>query len=574
MNHFRASCVRLACSFLFALGLAGTASSQWISETFQLSNGWNSIYLRGTPWPVDLDSQFASLPIRAVHRSYVQYDTAQFTGSSGDLPTRGTEWVVWYPSNSPYRVLTTLWNLSGNGAYQIECYTSCTWTVKGIPVIPARLWLPDNWNYVGLPVNPASEVTFVDYFRNAHNIDVSPDPAGGKVFRILPDGSQQDITAQTAILAMNPKEAYWIMTQGLSAYIGTISARATMGALRYPPNTTINSFTLRNEHGTSQQVSVKLVSSLAPPSGAPPRMGDVPLLYFEYDEESSQYEWHPLTVGSSLTKMLTSNEEWTVTLAVDRSALTPPTPTNATWQSVIEATDEAGTLIRVPVLAEYGSGNSYDALWPCGLWVGDVKLSKVSQVADGGALGPMPTASELTMRLIVHIGTNGQTRLLQQTVLEWAQSVVNGVTNSHYRLHTSDRNLLAGSEASRVSSVGFPYGLNALMSGNLETELNATYVIGYNDPANPFKHVYNPNHDNLSPSGQPLAEGMECYTISNRVRLVVSGFKELSSSASLWNPEEDLTGQYFHAIYGLRKEPILAEGSFTLRRVCRTGVLE
>lgn len=575
MKHCRIGIPELIAGLLFVLCVAQPASAQWISETFQLSNGWNAIYLRGTPYPVDLDTQLSALPVQSVQRSYLQYDTAQFTESSGDLPTRGTEWLVWYPSNSPHRVLTTLWNLGGNGAYQIQCTTTCTWTVKGTPVIPARLWLPNNWNFVGLPVNPSTPVTFVEFFQNARNIDVSPTPAGGKVYRVLPSGAQQDITSQTAILPMDPKAAYWIVTEGLSSFMGSTRAHATMGALSYPPNTSISSFTLWNEHGSSQQVSVNLIASEAPPVGAPPRIGDVPLLVFEYDAGTGQYDWQPLVAGTPLTKTMASNEQWVVTLAVDRSALTPPPVTNATWQSVLEVTDEGGTLIRVPVVAEYSADSAYESLWPYGLWVGDVSLSKVSQVADSNTVsGPLPTDGDLTMRLIVHLGTNGQFRLLQQTVLEWAHSVNNGVTNSYYRLHASDRGLAAGSEASRVSSVGFPFGLNVLMSGEPQTELTASYVIAFNDPANPFLHVYNPNHDNLSAAGQPLAEGMENYTISNDVRLVMNRLKPYSSSASLWNPEEELTGQYFHTLNGLRKEPIQAQGTFTLRRVSRTGVLE
>lgn len=574
MNYNRCPCARIAIALFCILFFSGAASGQWVSETFQLSNGWNAIYLRGTPWPEDLDSQFATLPIRSVHRNYLHYDTAQFTEGSDDLPTRGTEWLVWYPTNSPHRVLTTLWSLSGNGAYLIDCYTSCTWTVKGVPVVPERLWLPNTWNFVGLPVNPARSVTFLEFFRNARNIDVSPSQAGGKVFRTRADGSQRDISSQTAILAMNPNEAYWILTEGLSTFIGSVQAQATLGALRYPAGTTIGSFTLLNACGTNQQVSVKLIASEAPPAGAAPRVGDVPLLRFNYNSEDGKYEWLPVVAGEPITKVLASNEQWQITMAVDRSALTSPTPTNATWQSVLEVTDAIGTIIRIPVVAEYGTGDSYDSVWPYGLWVGDVTLSKVSTEIDGSASDPVQASGSMTLRLIVHIGTNGQKRLLQQTVLEWAPFVEEGVTNHHYRLHASDRHLSTIADASRVSSVAFPYGLNVVMSGDVLEELTASYVIGYDDPVNPFKHIYNPNHDNLNAEDELVEEGVENYTISNDVRLVMNPMEPSSSSATFWNPEEELTGQYFHTIHGLRKQPVSMEGTFKLQRVSRAGVLE
>ena len=572
-HHFYGRSV-FAAGLLVVLCSVGVVRGQWMSETFALSNGWNAIYLRGTPWPADLDTQFAGLPIQAVHRSYLHYDTAQFSGSVGDLATRGTEWVVWYPPDSRNRVLTTLWNLGGNNAYLVQCSSDCTWTVKGMPVIPWRIWLPNNWNFVGLPVTDSRAVTFTEFFQNATNIDVSPDPSGGKVYRVLPSGEQEDITSRTALTAVSPREGYWVMTQGLSAFIGTVFAHATLGSLRYPPNTSISSFTIRNEYIGPQQVSVTLVTSEEPPPGAPDRVGDVPLMHFDYGADGGSNGWAPLIPGTPLTKTLASNQQWAVALAVNRSAMSPPPAPNATWQSILEIRDEGGTLIRVPVVAEYGGADSYNALWPAGLWVGEVTLNKVTQLADGSVSPAQPTAGELAFRLIVHVGTDGQTRLLQQTVLEWAQSVNAGITNSFYRLHVSDRGLVPSAENSRVSSVGFPYALNVLLEGDLLGELAGTYVVGYDDPSHPFKHIYHPNHDNRNVGGEMLPEGVESYTVHNEVRLVTDTLQPYSPSATLWNPEEELTGRYFQTMNGLRKQPIEVEGRFTLRRVSRTGVLE
>ncbi|OGV44733.1 MAG: hypothetical protein A2X46_16475 [Lentisphaerae bacterium GWF2_57_35] len=574
MKPCRSSALRLFVFLLPAVFFGSVSSGQWISETFALSNGWNAIYLRGTPWPTTIDDLFTNLPIRAVHRNFLTPDTTQFSASSGDTPQRGVEWLVWYPPESPNRVLTSLWNMSGNASYLIECDSNCTWTLKGNPVVPYRVWLPNNWNLVGMPVNPASGVTFTEFFQAARNIDVSPSPAGGKVARTLPNGSQQDISSQTDRRAIGPKEAYWIKTQGLSAFIGTVLVQADPLGLLFPADVSINSFTLWNDSGTNETVTVKLISSEAPPAGAPALVDDVPLMYFGISPSTGHYEWQTLAVGGTLQNSLATGEQWIVTLAVNRSLLSPPPTTNSNWQSLLEVTDQAGTLIRIPVAAEYSSADAYNALWPAGLWVGDVALKKVNQLAEGNTTGPMPTYGDLTLRLIMHIGTNGQARLLQQTVLVWTEQVANGTTNGFYRLRANEKGVAANARASRISSVAFPYGLNCLMTGSLQDSLNATYVIGYNDPVNPFKHIYNPGHDNLDYSGELLPEGAENYSISNTVSLTMDHPPELGPNASLWNPGEDIEGLYTHTIYGLRREPVRAEGRFKLRRVNRTGVLE
>ncbi|NCC50112.1 MAG: hypothetical protein EOM20_02740 [Spartobacteria bacterium] len=572
MNQRCLPCLFLC--FLCVLLLGHAAFGQWITETFILSNGWNAVYLRGTPFPTALDDQFAGLPIRAVHRSYQQFQTAQFSASSGDALTRSTAWLTWYPPESEHRILTTLWNMNGNASYQIECNSNCIWTPRGNPVVPYRVWVPNDWNLVGMPVNPATGVTFTEFFQSARNIDVTPSPAGGKVYRTLPDGSQQDITAVTDRKAMGPQEAYWIKTQGLSTFIGTVQAQAEPSGLRFMGDSSIQSFTLWNECGTSQVVSVKLISGEAPPAGASSRIGDVPLMNFGVSSVSGHYEWQALAVGDTLQNTLTTGQPWIVTLAVDRSLLSPPPDTNSNWQSLLEVTDEVGALIRIPVVADYEASDAYNALWPAGLWVGDVALQKVNQLADGNETGPMPTYGDLTMRMILHMGTNGQKRLLQQAVMEWTLQVVNGETNGFYRLRPNETGVAAGARATRISSVGFPYGLNVLMSGSLQTALTATYVIGYDDAVNPFKHVYNPGHDNLDYDGERLAEGVENYTITNMVSMVLDPPTYPGDGASLWNPSEDIEGAYTHTIYGLRREPVRAEGHFKLRRINRTGVLE
>ncbi len=558
---------------LFTLMGTCAAPGQWLSQTFNLSNGWNAIYLRLTPFPVDLDYQFCGLPIRSVHCVFRRYHLAQFTANSGDLATRDTEWLVWYPADSPHRILTTLWNLSGNTAYLIECTTNCTWTFEGNPVIPARVWLPDNWNFTGLPVNPGRAPVFADYFKAARNINLNPAPAGN-IYRVLPNGAQQDISSQTAVWPISSNEAYWIRTEGLSAFMGTVLALVPGGELAYAPETSIQSFTLWNDWGTNQNVTVRLIASRNPPLGAPTRLGDVPLLHFAQSAETGEFEWRELGLGDTLQRALASNEQWTITLAVDRSAMAPPGQSNATWQSVLEVTDTGGTLIWIPVVAEYGAQDPYHALWPYGLWVGEATLTKVTTAIGGEESAAWPVNGNLTMRLVVHFATNGEHRLLQQAVLAWTPVVTNGITNGYYRLYPNDRRVGSGSPAERISSVALPFGLNALMTGTFQDGLQTTYVIGYDDPANPFRHVYNPNHDNRDAAGQLLPEGAECYAITNTVTLLADRPPGLKFHATLWNPEEELTGRYTHTIHGLRREPVRAEGTFKLRRVCRTGILE
>ncbi len=564
-------CGALAC---LAWGVACQSPGQWMTETYQLSNGWNAIYLRLTPWPDDLDTQLGALPVRAVHCFSRLQDTRQFSADSGGGVERGAEWSTWFPESSPFRQLTSLWSLNGNVAYIVECTNSCTWQVTGIPVRPLKLWLANDWNLAGLPVNRTRQVLFTEFFRHAPNLDLTPSMAGGKVSRTLPDGRQQDISSQTHRMGIHPQEAYWIKSGGLSAYMGTVMAECPRGKLWFPPRVNINTLVLKNHWGSNQAVTVRLLSGGAPPAGAPPRVGDVPLMYFDAAVTNGDSAWRPFTTSASLVQNVASGGQWQIDWAVDRSAMPLPPDTNATWQSVMEIADEGGTLIWLPVTAEAGAEDSPDALWPSGLWVGEVDLSRVNEIAADGVISPQPTLGPLTMRLILHVTRMGQVRLLQQAVMVWTYTVDDGVTSAYYRVFSGASTLPVGSKATRVSSVAFPYGLNTMLSGSFPGTLTGSYVIGYDDAANPFKHVYNPNHDNVDPDGEPLAEGMECYSITNTITLVLNSAAASTNHASLWNPEEEISGQYTHIITGLRPDPVQAEGRCTLRRVNQTGTIE
>ncbi|MDD4736112.1 MAG: hypothetical protein PHP44_08400 [Kiritimatiellae bacterium] len=539
--------------FFFSLFVAA-AQAQWMRQTVTLTNGWNAVYLAVQPYPQDLDSQLAGLPIRAVHRCARVFSVEQFSSATNSPLDRAAEWLVWYPPDSPHHVVNTLSAFLGGTAYLIECYEDqAVWTVTGYPVAPQHTWVPEALNFLGMPVNATNEPAFASFFRGASGIDLTPDPNGGKVFEVLPSGEQLDVSSQTATYKMEAGRAYWIWAEGISDYTGPIKVHAPLAGLHFTGDRPLLSFSVRNDSATNRAVSIRLTASAPPPAGMPSKIGDVPLLHFN-QADGGAYGWVPFTRDSVLNTTLAVGGEEVFTLAADRSGMSDH-GTNAAWQSLIEVTDDAGTLVRLPVSAVWSEDNPYNALWPEGLWVGSVSVTGVAYVAANGVTAPQPVSSPFTFRLIVHQGSDGVLRLLQQVVMAW------DTVNERYDLWVSNAVPTTVEEASRVSSAVFPPRLNVVMSGNLLSVCSATFAIGAEDPCNPWRHVFSPSHNTAD----------DALSITNTITLTPDAPEENMNGAALWKPEEYMEGTFVQEIRGLRKQAVTVSGTYEIKRVGKVG---
>ncbi|HOX59963.1 MAG TPA: hypothetical protein P5205_21965, partial [Candidatus Paceibacterota bacterium] len=200
-------------------------------------------------------------------------------------------------------------------------------------------------------------------------------------------------------------------------------------------------------------------------------------------------------------------------------------------------------------------------------------ISKPSETARAFTTAPLPTSGAFPLRLILHAGTGDNNKLLSSAVIAALPDANSNVVN---RIYTDAANVPAGATVvTRVGSAAFgriaPVGLNG--AGFLN-QLEGEYVVDYDDPLNPFKHVYHPDHDNLRPNGSTLNEGEEGFTITNRVHFTWNTEPDPSLGATLWRPDETVTGTYEQEILNLRRTPITLRGAFTLKRVSRVGSTE
>jgi hypothetical protein len=128
----------------------------------------------------------------------------------------------------------------------------------------------------------------------------------------------------------------------------------------------------------------------------------------------------------------------------------------------------------------------------------------------------------------------------------------------------------------RVCSVAFSFSQPILLAasggfgvGTFTCQVN----LDYDDPLNPFKHRYHPDHDNLDALYlTKLSEGVESFTVTRQIKMQFTSQDPDNLTVAGWG-DDQLGGNYSEVISGLHNQPIYISGTFRLKRVSTVAVL-
>jgi hypothetical protein len=589
------------------LGAVSPAVAQWETQTITLQPGWNAVFLEVQPEPRDPATVFQDAPVESVWMWNRTFSPVQFVQDASTLVPQQPDWLHYVPSSSDVAFSTNLFAILGGRAYLIKVSgsTPFTWQVTGTPLLAPPDWLADSYNLVGLHVDAAQPPTFAAYFAP------SPAHASSAMYRLNTTGHWVAV-ANPASEHIQPGAAYWIFCKGSSNYPGPVRvATAQAGTVDFGGQVTEQLVQIENHATSSRQLSFRLQGSATPPGDQPVLAGEVPLSY--WDSVTRNY----IAVSAPFTLSVAAGRRLTLRLAVRRADMAPAPSADAVYQSLLELRDGAGVLLTLPVLAKRltatatGGGGSGRAAAvassnpQAGLWVGTATINAVNfaaSTADPDKL--QPTASELQIRLIVHVDASGQANLLQEVTVLWQNGTTKPDPNDstkmipdqpgRYVLVTRDALIPQFSGAAvrggkpvgrRISSAAFgvgnpqsagPWPLSGTFGDTLTTA--APIVLDYNDPLNPFRHRYHPDHDNLDFDFQtpllPDANGRaeESYTVKRTLTLTFTA----TDPDSLKLPgfgDTRVGGTYSENIMGLHRRVLHVAGTFRLHHASRVAVL-
>ena len=292
------------------------------------------------------------------------------------------------------------------------------------------------------------------------------------------------------------------------------------------------------------------------------------------------------------------------------------------YQSLLEVSDGSGSLLVLPVSARnIGAPRLASRVSPrggrsiagplhhgpphdrTGLWVGNVSVTGLSNPTSGSLnpTMPLPVASPFTFRLIVHVDETGQARLLQQVLQMWKPGAFipnpDDPTSSTFIIDPANpgRNVLLTDDSlipqfsgvalrdvelvgRRISTAVFGFRDPIDMAGGdfgdpSSPSVTASVVMGFDDPLNPYKHRYHPDHDNWDARYENrLNNGKESYTVTRDISLQFTADDPEDLILPGWG-DSQIGGIYSEAIQGIHRSTVHVEGVFRMSLLTDVGVL-
>lgn len=573
-------------AFIFLAACALSARAQWQDETFVLKPGWNAVYLHIDSSHDTLNNLIsaASNPISEVWLWNPAQTPDRFI-SNPQTPVEGLDWLHW--TRGP--VTDTLSRFIGNSAYLVRNTNSVdyTWTLRGRPVPPRYNWTSKGVNLIGFSTPTPTAPLFANFLLPAQEL-----MTGAEFFRYSDgnnDFNPSKFNGVFNFVRAQRGEAFWVKWPNhFNTYFGAIDIK-----LQSPDgihfDLALGQYTLQLENKLPSPTTVTLAlrPSLPAPAGLPAVAGAPPLLR-RGEVNTTDLTYSHTTFATPQTISLAAagqpGASVEVVLGLNRSAMTGAA--GSFYGGVLRVTDSSGySQIDLPVSAYVAS--------KAGLWIGNANVTHVQHYiknyerdAEGkpllGANGISyavtnintsfgPAARPFPLRLIVHNGTNGTTRLLQR-VYSGLDSLSNSVLATRQEILHSD--FLA--QARRISASHLPWsegnvGWAFAGAFNQGGTLTTTVSISNNDQAaNPFLHTYHPDHDNLNATFDGIQpRGLESYDIVRNISLEIVPLP--SDFGSLTGAGSQIAGNYAESLtfkgHGNEERVIYTTGNFKLNRI-------
>lgn len=548
-----------------ALLLAASAdAAQTVTQSFTLQPGWNAIYLEVAPPDGDPEVVFQGLPIRSVWTWRTRLTSLEFVADASEEQLRDTGWLGYFPPTRPDAFLSNLQTIQVNRPYLIKLggTSPAVLSVTGRPALRRQRWQPDAFNLVGVGLT-ATPPTFQSYFAPA------PELAGQQIYRLEAGGAWRQAAPTES---MRAGEAFWIFCSGASDYGGPFEVGLPVGdALDFGPIGQHIGLELANRRTTGVTVSLTFVDE----------SGGSNVIERESDSIATT-AWTPLPTTTSVS--IPAEGTSRLFLGARRSQLTGPS-----YEALIEISDGAvrrwlparvdgwgTTTLGGVTAAKLGSSPV------AGLWIGTVTLNQVNEVHHpSDIVTSTDTPAELEARLILHVDDSGAVRLLQEVLQMWQDGtttvdpetgnnvtltngrfvqVINKARLADFRGATIRGNAQVGRRIS-TPFLDFPVGTFAVAgTGTWGSAVSFALTLAADDPTNPFRHRYHPEHD----------EAAESYAVGRTITL--SFGSPPADPPPDWGTGE-VAGTYSEILTGLHNRPIRVSGTFTLQRFSSDGEL-
>jgi len=581
---------------LFILLVSAKAAwAQSTTQTFTLQPGWNAVYLQVQPADNRTGSVFSNLPVASVWTRAERLSSVDFIQDPSEAAFNNPAWQRWFPPTKSEALVNNLFVVLANHAYLIKVTNNAPviWNVAGRPSLRQPEWVPDSYNLRGLPVDPGTPPTFLNFFRHSKAHYNAATSQLQKIYRLNSATGQWQLVTPTD--SIQSGVAYWVYTRGASDYLAPLTAKVELGdGLDFGLELT--------------EVNLSLVNfSTGPMSATVRELSATGAGHLAYSQFSPTLGGQWPSLPSPLIVAPAAGATIRLRLAIRRQEFT-----STNYTSLLEVRDGVGTRLLVPVSAEArGSavgaapvaggivaasfaGPAEEAKGHAGLWVGSVTLKAVSEPHSANPTNPTPTKSQLSLTLLLHVDAAGQTRLLKEITQMWRDGTYTNDASGKQVADKPGQSVLltddtllpffsgsvvrdGQSVGRRISTVGYDFPssssnnfLNLTGAFAIGQSLTGTLTLPFDHPTNPFKHKYHPDHDNLNASFD--APAMESYTTTRQIELALSATPPDGPAEPDYGYDV-LGGIYRETITGIHKRTIHLSGTFRVTRVSQIAQL-
>jgi len=526
--------------------VSGIAEAQLVTEEIQLQSGWNAVWVNLEPEPNDLEQILARQSTPLGYQAIWTFDANRTVSdlSPGQPPGR---WLF-HDKNVP-PALTTLRTLQGHRAYLIRMRSAGRLRLEGRPLIRSTRFTSRVSNPFGALSDPTSgPLSFEEFFSHPSvrgKIRASGSPVKHDIFALGDSILRRSITDP-----IQPNAAYWLNVVQDFDYLGPLDASADINGLSFGRTTALRTLSL--EVPSSQ--SARTVRLEARPCAVLSADGECSGVeeaarWLEYRDATKPgvAVWHSLADGLDVVVPAGATRV-EVQLRARRSGLEAAARSrsvagaNQTFPAVIDVSDQQGS--RSVIASEVAVEPIF------GRWIGRATLTQVSTHPIVQDL-PLQQAEAppLTMTLILDLpdpssGAAGPRLLDSVNILGFRDG--RAITRSFNSI-LLDRPVNLTVDASDVLD---PFGSSGTLRGTLHIQPN--------DPLNPYRHRYHPEH-------------RKGYDITREITIKIENqadslSDELAGLDGTFGPHR-LTGQYTEVITGVTALPITVRGNFRLERL-------
>ncbi|MDB4619263.1 LamG domain-containing protein [bacterium] len=359
--------------------------AQWLTQSFELKEGWNAIYLHVDASHANVVQAIGSTlstidesPIESIWAWQPRANSVQFIESPKEPVLGSSYWLRWRKGEPVSEGDGRLSKLRGNTACLVKLTgkTSYKLKIKGKPVPPRYTWTTSGLNFIGFPTPLIGPPSFDQYLVHAPELYRNSEIylyGGGD---LLDDSTPaREFNLRTSMLR---GQAMWIKggVGQYNNYFGPLKV-SLQDAEGIHFGNNLSQYRVIVNNMTDNPVTIKLASiaSETPPDGHDSHVGAPPLVIRgELNTDTLDHEFEALPSGGREWSLKPKDEPGSgveIILGLDRASMSQISGDR--YAGLLQITDNLGgvnlTQIDLPVTATVPSLG--------GLWVGEALVTEV-----------------------------------------------------------------------------------------------------------------------------------------------------------------------------------------------------